>query len=257
MPNPLLSEDDPAPFCVYNPDGSSAFLFVSEHAGNLIPRKLKNLGIAAPDLDDHIALDLHIEAVGKALSKRMDACYIYQPYSRLVIDCNRPPSAPQSILKVADNRTVPGNQNLGAEAVQARKDEVFWPFHKKIAAELDRRTAIDGTLIFVTLHSFTPAMQTCDEARPWPITFQYGRQPRFSKLLMEGLAGTDPDITVGDNVPYPVKKDTHYGIPVHGEQRNLLHTMIELRHDCISDATGRAYWVDKLARLLGDTARSL
>jgi len=254
MASRLLAHNDPSPFVCLNKNGTSRFLFVSEHAGNLVPHRLHTLGMARADLDDHIGLDLHIKAVGKAISEQMNACYMYQPYSRLMIDCNRPPGSSQSIISVADNRDIPGNKNLSTHDIKAREKEVFWPFHQQIANELDRRAARGEKTILVTLHSFTPAMQTGGEARPWPITFQYGRQPHFSRLLMKRLAVSNPDIIIGDNVPYPVQDNTHYGIPVHGEQRNLLHTMIELRHDGISEADGRAFWVHTLVKLLSEVA---
>ena len=45
------------------------------------------------DLARHIAWDIGIAGVGRQLADRLDACLIMQPYSRLVIDCNRPPGS--------------------------------------------------------------------------------------------------------------------------------------------------------------------
>jgi len=257
MKSTLLTPADPPPFVVHNKHGTSPYLFVSEHAGNRVPSKLGGLGLDETDLEDHIGLDLHIKAFGKDLSDQMHACYIFQPYSRLIIDCNRPPASEQSILKIADQRPVPGNAGLSAQDTAARQQEIFWPFHRQIAAELDRRAADGQETILVTLHSFTPAMQSGGAGRPWPITFQYGRQPQFSKALMEQLARSEPKMKIGDNVPYPVQDDTHYGIPVHGEQRNLLHTMIELRQDGISTPEDRAIWVNTLVKLLNVVEKTI
>lgn len=245
----LLGKDDPAPVEVINEEGKSPFLFASEHAGNRVPEKLGNLGLSAENLADHIGWDLHIRKVGEQVSALLDAPYYVQPYSRLVIDSNRPPFAEQSILAVSDGRRVPGNEGLTPGDIDARQFEVFFPFHDAIASALDKRAAEGLESIFVTLHSFTPSMKTGDNGRPWQITFQYGRDPFFSKKMIAEM-GKDPAICVGDNVPYPVMDDTHYGIPIHGEKRKLLHTMIEIRQDVISDVEGQVFWARKVADVL-------
>jgi len=251
MANTLLDKSDPAPVVCLNRDGASPIILVSEHAGNKIPASLGNLGVSDHDLADHIGWDLHIKDVGIALSERLDAPYFYQPYSRLVIDCNRPPDSPQSILEVSDGRRISGNENLSTADVLARQQEIFQPFHGAISSLLNARMERGQTSILVTFHSFTPLMRAGAEVRPWQITFQYGRNPQMSHQLMKLLA-EDPSVTVGDNVPYPVRPETNYGIPVHGEQRNLLHTMIEIRHDVIADEAGKALWVKKISNVLSD-----
>jgi predicted N-formylglutamate amidohydrolase len=252
----LLNDLDPQPCCLFNEGGRSAFVLVSEHAGHRVPLGLENLGLSEDDLLDHIGWDLYIRDVGERLSALLDAPYFAQEYSRLVIDCNRPPGAPQSILAISDNRRVPGNEGLSAADIAAREREIFHPFHSAVAACLDARAARGQSSILVTLHSFTPAMRSGDDGRPWQITFQYGRDPSLSKKLI-AIASRDPKICVGDNVPYPVHDDTHYGIPVHGEKRGLPHTMIEIRQDVIASEKGKALWAQKLQKLLTDVSREI
>ena len=61
------------------------------------PARLGDLGLPAEELTRHIAWDIGIAGVAEALSKQLDAHLIAQRYSRLVIDCNRPPRAASSI----------------------------------------------------------------------------------------------------------------------------------------------------------------
>lgn len=245
----LLGANDPAPIGALNKDGTSVFVFESEHAGNCVPERLGTLGLSDADLEDHIGWDLHISAVGELISDQLMAPYFFQRYSRLVIDCNRPPDSPESILAVSDNRSIPGNEGLSDAEMRARQQEIFFPFHEAVAEALDRRAKAGQPTILVTLHSFTPAMKKGGADRPWQITFQYGRDPRLSKQLIQEMRA-DTSICVGDNVPYPVSDETHYGIPVHGEQRNLLHTMIEIRQDVIATAEGQQVWADKICAAL-------
>ena len=250
----LLGITDPAPYQCLNADGKSRFVFISEHAGNLVPASLDNLGLSAHDLEDHIGWDLHIRAVGERLSQLLDAPYFCQAYSRLVIDCNRPPGNAQSILAVSDNRRIPGNEGLTDADVKARQDEIFHSFHGAVEAYLDERAARGEKRILISLHSFTPAMKSGGDDRPWQITFQYGRDPSLSKKLI-ALMETDPSTRVGDNVPYPVSDDTQYGIPLHGERRGLPHTMIELRHDVIASEASKDLWAQKIADQLREVLK--
>ena len=58
---------------------------------------LGDLGLPESELTRHIAWDIGIAGVAEMLSKHLDAHLIAQRYSRLVIDCNRPPHVASSI----------------------------------------------------------------------------------------------------------------------------------------------------------------
>src|SRR5208282_1179012 len=87
----LLSEEDVPPVLDENASGSSPFLLTSDHYGRAIPRRLGDLGLPETEMTRHIAWDVGIAGVAGALSKHLGAHLIAQRYSRLVIDCNRPP----------------------------------------------------------------------------------------------------------------------------------------------------------------------
>jgi len=59
----LLADDEPPPFSVERPTAASPFILLCEHAGNRLPRKLGDLGLAATDLERHIAWDIGAAAV--------------------------------------------------------------------------------------------------------------------------------------------------------------------------------------------------
>src|ERR1700750_407738 len=87
----LLGADEPAPVHEVNAQGRSPFLLTSDHYGRLLPRALGDLGVAEGELKRHIAWDIGIAGVAARLSTMLDAHLIAQRYSRLVIDCSRPP----------------------------------------------------------------------------------------------------------------------------------------------------------------------
>jgi predicted N-formylglutamate amidohydrolase len=159
------------------------------------------------DLKRHIAWDIGIEGVGRALSSYFDACLIMQPYSRLVIDCNRRPGSETSILAVSDGTKIPGNQKLSAEDAAVRVREIFDPYHRKISSHLAGRRNAGRPTILISLHSFTPVY--ADIPRPWHAGVLYNRNPDLS-LAMFKLLDAEGDIVVGNNEPYSVTDETDY-----------------------------------------------
>src|SRR6478735_7724339 len=130
----LLGSEDVPPVREYNEAGSSPFLLTCDHYGRLIPRALGDLGLPASELTRHIAWDIGIAGVAEVLSRHLDAHLIVQRYSRLVIDCNRPPHVASSIPLISEATTVPGNEGITREQAGLRRAEIFEPYHNRIEA---------------------------------------------------------------------------------------------------------------------------
>jgi len=245
----LLDGQDVPPVHEDNTAGRSPFLLTSDHYGRAIPRALGDLGLPASEFERHIAWDVGIAGVANALSKQLDAHLIAQRYSRLVIDCNRPPDAASSIPRISEATTIPGNEGILREAVEARRAAIFDPYHRRIGEVIEARLRDSVPTVLVSLHSFTPVY--AGVARPWHIGTLYQRDTRLPPLLLKHLRA-EPDLVVGDNEPYAVSDDTDYTIPVHGEKRGLMNTGIEIRQDLITDPDGQKQWADRLARVFGE-----
>ena len=238
----LLQPGDPAPAIIINPDGSFPILIVCEHAGQGIPKALGDLGISREELDMHIGWDIGAAAVTRALSKLLDAPAVLQHYSRLVIDCNRPPEAVDSVPPVSDRIIIPANQHPADKA--ERVAEIFEPYQAEITRLLDTGRFKAA----ISVHSFTPVMQGVP--RPWDIGFLYRKDQATSKSLARFLEGAYPDLTIGHNEPYTVTGVSDWFVPIHGEARGLPHSLIEIRNDHITTPDGQAVWADILARSL-------
>jgi predicted N-formylglutamate amidohydrolase len=250
----LLGSEDVPPVFEDNTAGRSPFLLTSDHYGRIIPRRLGDLGLKASELTRHIAWDPGIAGVAEALSKDLGAHLIAQRYSRLVIDCNRPPQAPSSIPRISEATFIPGNADLAEEAAATRRRQIFDPYHRRIAEVIDRRLHDGVPTVLVSLHSFTPVYAGI--ARPWHIGTLYHRDTKLAPLLLKMLR-RETDLVVGDNEPYAVSDDTDYTIPVHGEARGLMNTGIEIRQDLIADPAGQKQWADRLARIFGEIETTL
>ena len=250
----LLGSEDAAPVVEHNPSGRSPFLLTSDHFGRAIPEKLGDLGLPSSELTRHIASDIGIAGVARALSAHLDAHLIAQAYSRLVIDCNRPFTSSSSIPLMSEATTVPGNEGLAREAIAARRHEVFEPYHRHITDVIDRRLREGMPTVLVSLHSFTPVYAGIK--RPWHVGTLYQSDTRLPPLLLKGLRA-HADLVVGDNEPYAVSNETDYTIPVHGEACGLMNTGIEIRQDLISDQAGEAEWAERLAAIFGEIEAEL
>jgi predicted N-formylglutamate amidohydrolase len=245
----LLGVNDTPPVFEQNADGRSPFLFTSDHYGRLIPKPLGDLGLPEGELVRHIAWDIGIAGVAERLAALLDAHLIAQRYSRLVIDCNRPPRAASSIPRLSEATTIPGNEGLSREGAELRHRAIFDPYHRRIDEVIDQRMAAKRPTILVSLHSFTPIY--AGVRRPWHIGTLYHRDKTLPPLLLKALRA-EGDLVVGDNEPYAVGDDTDYTIPVHGEARGLTNSGIELRQDLIADESGQQQWAERLARILGE-----
>jgi predicted N-formylglutamate amidohydrolase len=250
----LLAADEPRPVTVYNADGASPFLLVADHAGNSIPRALGRLGLGEAEFQRHIAWDIGIAGLGRALADALGATLIRQNYSRLVIDCNRPLVAASSIPTISELTEIPGNVRLTDLDKAARANEIFRPYHDRIEAELERRRQSGCATALISLHSFTPVFK--GETRPWHAAVLYNRDPRFALRLI-ALLSAEKEFTVGENAPYTVSDATDYTIPVHAERRGLHHVLIEIRQDLLADESGQRAWAARLARLLPPAYREL
>ena len=250
----LLGSADEPPVMEHNPLGRSPFLLTSDHFGRALPKSLGDLGLSESELTRHIAWDIGIAGVARALSERLNAHLVAQRYSRLVIDCNRPFTSPSSIPLISEATTIPGNEGLAREAIEARRREVFEPYHRRVAEVIERRAADGLPTVLVSLHSFTPIYAGIK--RPWHVGTLYQRDSRLPPLLLKALRAQG-DLVVGDNEPYAVSNETDYTIPVHGEARGLMNTGIEIRQDLIGNQAGEAEWSDRLANVFGDIEATL
>lgn len=246
----LLAEDEPVPFVVYEGTPDSPYVLTADHAGRRIPRALGSLGLSEAELSTHIAWDIGIAEVSRLVAEQLGAFLILQTYSRLVVDCNRAPEVPSSIVQISEDTHVPGNVEVPLEQRERRVREIFEPYHARIEAELARRDSVGVRTVLIAMHSFTPRFKGVD--RPWEVGVLYNRDARLAQRLFEPLRREG--LTVGDNQPYFVSDETDYGIPRYGEQRGNVHVEFEVRQDLISDPAGQRRMSQILCRAFQEAA---
>lgn len=246
-PAPLLGGDDPPPVELVNEGGGAPLVVVCDHAGRAIPASLDGLGLAARDLDRHVAYDIGAEGVAGIVAHGLDAPAVLARYSRLVVDPNRPPGSPESIVGASDGTAVPGNQGLGEDAREARLEALFWPYHRAVARALARQWRRTGRPpVLFSVHSFTPVHG--GRRRPWHAGVLWNRDTRLARPLLSRL-GREPGLSIGDNEPYSGRSHA-YTIDVHGGVAGLANCAIEIRQDQVATPAGIERWGRLLAAAL-------
>lgn len=249
----LLTKSEGSPVTVANADGRGAVVLVCEHASRRLPEQLGSLGLSAEALESHIAWDPGALAVAEHLSALLDAPLVYQRFSRLVYDCNRPPEAPGAMPESSEIYDIPGNRALSPIERERRTQALYLPFHAAISALLDRRAAAGRESVIVTMHSFTPVYM--GKPRAVQIGILHDEDSRIADAMLraaDGLTGYD----IRRNEPYGPADGVTHTLIKHGLARGLKNVMIEVRNDLIRDEDGQRVMADLLAELLGDALKA-
>ncbi|MBJ3774180.1 N-formylglutamate amidohydrolase [Acuticoccus mangrovi] len=237
---PLLSPGDPLPVEVVRPDAPNTVLLTCEHAGLAIPSCLGDLGVADADLRDHVGWDIGAAQVCRRMARRLDAAAVLQPYSRLVVDCNRPPEAVDFVPALSHGVAVPANEGISGRD-RARRLEIFVPYQSEISCRIAR----PRVRIALSIHSFTPVLSR--RTRPWDVGFLFRKDTATSAYLAETLAALAPGATIGLNEPYSIDDASDWFVPRHGEPSGVPHALVEIRNDHLRKPEGCALWADLLA----------
>lgn len=247
----VLGSGDPGAVDILNRDGKGPFVLGCEHAGNLIPQALGDLGLSGDDLTRHIAWDIGARRLCTLLSRDLDSPAVLQRYSRLVYDCNRSPGRHDAIATLADGSEVAGNLHLTDAERMARIEAIYRPFHRQLAALIESRRSGAGRLAYVAIHSFNESLN--GHQRPWQIGFIHNQHSAMSRHLI-GWFRRNTDFCIGDNQPYSPLDAVDHTIRIQAEARGVPCTMIEIRNDLLRSDADIAHWAGLLARALRDHA---
>ena len=250
----LLSQADGEPVAVVNPGGAGDVLLVCEHASATLPKRLGNLGLSAEALTSHIAWDPGALAVCRLMSTSLDATLIYQRFSRLAYDCNRPPEAPGSMPAQSEIYEVPGNRNLTQTERDARTQALYLPFHQRVAETIAGRKRAGRRTVLVTMHSFTPVY--LGQTRAVEIGILHDADSRLADRMLE--AGADTGLyRIERNQPYGPADGVTHTLIKQGLANGLANVMIEIRNDLIADEVGQGVVADFMTGLLRESLAGL
>ncbi|HWI86022.1 MAG TPA: N-formylglutamate amidohydrolase [Sphingomonas sp.] len=221
---------------------SSGLLLIADHASNSVPEEL-DLGVAKAVLNEHVAIDIGVAPLARALCARLGCPAVLGGVSRLVIDLNREEDAIGLIPEASDGYVIPGNAALTADERTRRISRYWRPYHNHIS---DKISDNDPKLL-ISLHSFTPRLSLDVADRPWQIGILYNRDERAARIALPLLRRAA--IIAGDNLPYSGKV-LNATMNRHGEANGVAYLGIEVRQDLIADANGIGYWCAQLAPVI-------
>jgi predicted N-formylglutamate amidohydrolase len=218
----------------------------ADHASNHVPADI-TLGIPTRLLHEHIAVDIGTEAIAERLARDHAIPAHIAAVSRLVCDLNREETAPGLMPEASDGHPIPGN--VGADR-EARLNRFHLPYHTALA---DWLAASEPALI-LSLHSFTPRLETSDAARPWQVGVLYNTDDRAARIAIPLLAAEG--LHVGDNLPYS-GRDLNYTMNRHAEGAGRPYLGVELRQDLTATPADQARWAAMLADIAQRVASAL
>lgn len=246
---PIPSERS-APARLVNSQGSSPFLLVCEHASCFIPPQFESLGLPQELRTAHIAWDPGALAVAERLSETLDARLVAATVSRLIYDCNRPPTAPDAMPVRSEVHEIPGNLHLSEDDRNQRIQDYYEPFEALLTDALIATKSTNTVPVLATIHSFTPIYR--GQQRTTEIGILHDSDTRFADNLLQ-LASLHSPLRFRRNDPYGPANGVTHTLQAHGLRTGVMNVMIEIRNDLISTPDQQGAIAIMLAGLLRDT----
>jgi predicted N-formylglutamate amidohydrolase len=243
----ILTGEEGDPVALENSIARGPVILVCEHASRLLPKALGTLGLTEEALESHIAWDPGALAVARLMAESLDATLVFQRFSRLVYDCNRPPESPAAMPEKSEVFAVPGNAGLDQAARDARTEALYLPFRDRLSGLVKGRIAEGRAPVIVTMHSFTPVY--FGKPRAVEIGILHDADTRLADAML-AAAGSAGPYDIRRNEPYGPEDGVTHTLKEHGLANGLANVMIEVRNDLIKDEAGQGVVAGYLAVLL-------
>lgn len=219
-------------------------LVVSDHASNRVPADIE-LGIDPRLMDQHIAIDIGVGAVGELMARHEGIAAFQGNVSRLVCDFNREEQDASAIPQASDGIEIAGNLAMDREARFAR---FYRPYHAALSRILDE----NPPALILSLHSFTPQLSSDPGCRrPWDCGVLYNDDDRAARLAIPLL--TAEGLMVGDQQPYSGKL-LNTTMNRHAEAEGRPYFGVEIRQDRVTTREQQAEWAERLVRVCNEVA---
>lgn len=235
------------PFEVIDGDRARGLVLLADHAGRELPAEYGSLGLPAAEFERHIAYDIGVERVTRALARLTGAPAVMARFSRLLIDANRGEDDPTLIRQLYDGTVIAANYPMSGEERERRLDRYYRPYHDALGSVVASvAEATKAAPFLFSVHSFTPSMQ--GRARPWHVGLLWDSDDRALRPLLDMLRA-DPALVVGDNEPYDgaLRGDTLFR---HAIRNGYAHVLVEIRQDLIATPEGAEDWAARLAPMI-------
>jgi predicted N-formylglutamate amidohydrolase len=205
---------------VLNPKARNSVFLICDHASNNIPAEFDNLGVETAVRQDHVAWDIGTADITRVLSAELNAPAVLGAISRLVVDYNRQPDAPDVIAEVTHGVEVPGNRGLDSQQRETRFQRFYNPYHKAI----DQNLMKSGAAVLVSIHSFSHDLEPA--SRDFDIGLLFDEFEPLARSFAKHLTGNG--LRVRLNEPYSGRAKVISSAQTHGRQYQLPNYEIEI-----------------------------
>ncbi|MCJ8324859.1 MAG: N-formylglutamate amidohydrolase [Rhizobiales bacterium] len=241
--NDNLSHDA---FEIIDGDFGHGLLLLADHASAFMPSKYKQLGLDADQLSRHIAYDIGVQEFTIKLAKKLNIPAILGRFSRLLIDPNRGLADPTLVMRVADGKIIPGNKTIDEAGKMQRIAEFYTPYNDAVGQIIASFDEFKVKPSLFAIHSFTPFWR--GHKRPTEVGLLWHQDRELTSRIAVALK-QNTDYVVHENQPYSggLVGDT---MDRHGLDKQLEHSLLELRQDYVATSSGVDEWVDIFANIL-------
>lgn len=170
-----------------------------EHGGNKVPARYAPLFADSADLlAGHRGWDPGAFDLAERLATRLGAPFFGATTTRLLVDLNRSPGAPDLFSEIS--RELPARERARILAAH------YFPYRLAVESAVAAALAEDigATVLHLSAHSFTPALDPPARDFDLGILFDPERpgEAAFARRLRGALAARAPHLSVRDNQPY-------------------------------------------------------
>ena len=250
----ILTGEEGDPVALENAAARGRVILVCEHASRLLPKALGTLGLSEDALSSHIAWDPGALAVSRLMARSLDATLIFQRFSRLVYDCNRPPDSPAAMPEKSEVFDISGNVGLDQAARDARTEALYLPFRDRLSRLVRGRVEAGRAPVIVTMHSFTPVYFGLPRAVE--IGILHDSDSRLADAMLTA-AGAGSLYDIRRNEPYGPQDGVTHTLREHGVSQGVPNVMIEVRNDLIQDEADQGVVAGYLTGLLIESLPAL
>jgi predicted N-formylglutamate amidohydrolase len=243
----LMADTDFEPVELIEGERTCGLLLIADHAMRHLPARYGTLGLDPSEFERHIAYDIGVDLLVRALAGRLVCPSVMARFSRLLIDPNRGEDDPTLVRQLYDGSVISGNYPLAPDELEYRLNRFYRPFRRTVRDALNGMWQAAGEPpLVISIHSFTPFMS--GKARPWHAGILWDADPRAARPLIKMLEA-EPGLVVGDNEPYDgaLHGDTLHEICT---SQGICNLLIEVRQDLISSPVGIAEWANRLEPML-------
>jgi predicted N-formylglutamate amidohydrolase len=216
-------------------------ILTCEHASERMPEPFRFPEEDTWLVGTHWAYDLGAAELTRELADALGTGAVLSRFSRLLIDPNRSPTAPDLFRKIAEGRPIALNRDVGDEERDLR-----FSMSNAYHAAVDHALGTDSAKLILSIHSFTPVYEGAP--RPVELGVLFDEETELAEALK--AAFVEAGFAAMLNEPYSGKFGLMYAVDRHAKQHGRRALELEVRQDLACDPEVRRRIIPVLERTL-------